>query len=148
MKKYDEYQIFMKYKCANLSFNLLIGLLLINAFLAVRLGSRWEWGTTKEIEILVIVLIASLFNTIISVYHNAWYTKENEKRGYMWFFLISGIINLTFTIEYFISNPNSLLINGKIGFEIFKLMPALLGLSISIPYFIREWNEKRMEKNE
>lgn len=63
-------------------------------------------------------------------------------------FLISGIINLTFTIEYFISNPNSLLINGKIGFEIFKLMPALLGLSISIPYFIREWNEKRMEKNE
>lgn len=148
MKKYDEYQIFMKYKCANDSFNLLTGLLLVNAFLGVRLGARWEWGTMKEVEILVIVLISSVFNTIISVYHNAWYTKENEKRGYMWTFLIGGALNLILTIMYYISEPNSLLIDGKIGFEVFKLVPALLGLSVSIPYFIRESKEKWMEKNE
>lgn len=148
MKKYDEYQIFMKYKCANHSFNLLTGLLLVNAFLGVRLGSRWEWGITKEVEVLVILLIASLFNAIISVYYNAWYTKENEKRGHMWFSLISGIIIIMFTIKYFTFTPNSLLIDGKIGFEFFKLMPGLAGLSISIPYFIRESKEKWMEKNE
>lgn len=148
MKKYDEYQIFMKYKCANYSFNLLIGLLLINAFLAIRLGSRWEWGTTKEVEILVIVLIALLFNTIISVYHNAWYTKENEKRGHMWFFLIIGTLHLILISTIFVSEPNSLLTDGKVGFEIFKLMPALAGFSISISYFIREWKEKWMKKNE
>lgn len=148
MKKYDEYQVLMMYKCGHHSFNLLIGLLLVNVFLGVRLGSRWEWGTTKEVEVLVILLIALLFNTIISVYHNAWYTKENEKRGHMWFFLIMGTLHLIFISTIFISKPNSLLTDGKVGFEIFKLMPALLGLSISIPYFIREWNEKRMEKNE
>lgn len=148
MKKYDEYQIFMKYKCANHSFNLLTGLLLVNAFLGVQLGSRWEWGTMKEVEVLVIVLIASLFDTIISVYHNTWYTKENEKRGHMWFFLIIGTLHLIFIGTIFIFQPNSLLTNGKVGFGIFKLMPGLAGLSISIPYFIRESKEKWMEKNE
>lgn len=138
----------MMYKCAHHSFNLLIGLLLVNAFLGVRLGSRWEWGIIKEVEVLVIVLIVSVFNTIISVYHNAWYTKENEKRGHMWFFLIGGIIYLIFTIESFVSNPNSLLMDGKVGFQVFKLIPALLGLSVSIPYFIRVRKEKWMEKNE
>lgn len=54
-KKYDEHQVFMKYKRAYYSFNFLKSLLLINTFLGVILGFRWEWGTTKEVEILVII---------------------------------------------------------------------------------------------
>lgn len=149
MKKYDEYQMLMRYKCAHYSFNLLISLLLANTFLGIRLQSRWEWGTIREVEILIIICITLVFHTIISVYHNAYYKKGYEKRNYMWLFLFLGILNLVFTIEYYITNPSSILIHGKIGFQFFRLIPAMSALSISTPYFVRNAIDKRRErKNE
>ena len=59
MKKYDEYQKFMRYKYGYYSFNSLIFLVVFNYLIG--LFFNFHWAITKELEIIILLIMIALF---------------------------------------------------------------------------------------
>lgn len=142
MKKYDEYQKLMRYKYGYYSFILLVSLLVLNNILDIFFNL--QWGETKEVETLFIMFSVMLFFIILSVYHNAYFKKNDDVKAYIWIFLITGIINLysSFDLENFEPGNTS---NGKISTDAVYTFGGLIWLAIPITYFIRNEIDKRRE---
>lgn len=142
MKKYDEYQKLMRYKYGYYSFILLVSLLVLNNILDIFFNL--QWGETKEVETLFIMFSVMLFFIILSVYHNAYFKKNDDVKAYIWIFLITGIINLysSFDLENF--EPGNTF-NGKITTDAVYTFGGLIWLAIPITYFIRNEIDKRRE---
>jgi low temperature requirement protein LtrA len=88
MKQYDEYQKLIRYKYGYYSFISLIGLIILNYFLG--LFPNLQWGATREIEMLIIIGVVILFFGNISVYHHAYFRKNDNKKINYWLFLAVG----------------------------------------------------------
>lgn len=146
MKQYDEYQRLMRYKYGYYSFISLIGLITLNYFLG--LFSNLQWGVTKDLEMLIIMYIIVLFFVNISVYHNAYFRKNDNKKVISWLFLITGLFGLYTTYQTFLIMPEEIILDGKIGRGAIQLFSGLLFLSIPITTFIRNRIDKKIEKKE
>jgi len=143
MKQYDEYQKLMRYKYGYYSFISLIGLIMLNYFLG--LSPNLQWGATKELEILIILFLVVLFFINISIYHHAYFRKNDNKKGISLLFLLTGLFSLYIT---FLIMPEEIIIDEKIGSGAISLFSGLLFLSIPITTFIRNRIDKKMEKKE
>lgn len=146
MKQYDEYQKLMRYKYGYYSFISLISLIILNYFLG--LFPNLQWGATIETEMLIIVFVVVIFFANISVYHNAYFRKKDNKKGISWLFLITGLFSLYTTYQTFLFMPEEIIIDGKIGSGAIQLFSGILFLSIPITTFIRNGIDKKMEKKE
>lgn len=146
MKRYDEYQKLMRYKYGYYSFISLVSLIILNYFLGLLFNL--QWGATKEIEMLIILVIVGIFFANISVYHNAYFRKTDNPKGTTWLFLFVGLFSLYATYQTFLFQPEEIIINGKIGRGAIQLFSGLMFISISITYFIRNRIDKKMEKKE
>lgn len=146
MKQYDEYQKLMRYKYGYYSFIYLISLLALNYILG--LFFNFQWGATKETEMLIIMFVVAIFFANISVYHNAYFRKNDNKKGISWLFLITGLFSLYTTYQTFLFMPEEIIIDGKIGSGAIQLFSGILFLSIPVTTFIRNRIDKKMEKKE
>jgi len=146
MKQYDEYQKLMRYKYGYYSFIYLIGLIILNYFLG--LFPNLQWGETKELEMLIITFIVVLFYANTSVYHNAYFRKNDNKKGISWLFLITGLFSLYTTYQTFLIMPEEIIIDGKLGGGAIQIFSSLLFLSIPITTFIRNRIDKKIDKKE
>ncbi|MBM6613830.1 hypothetical protein JTF06_02840 [Desemzia sp. RIT804] len=147
MKKYDEYQKLMRYKYGYYSFNLLVGLLVLNTLLGIIFDA--QWGETKEVEMLFILFLVMLFFVILSVYHNAYFRKNDNVKGYIWLFLVTGIINLHSSFQVRALDFSNTLVEGKVSSDFIYTFGGLIWLAIPITYFVRNAVDKRRErKNE
>lgn len=147
MKQYDEYQKLMRYKYGYYSFYSLIILLALNYILS--LFFNFQWGATKELEMLIIVFVVTIFFTNISVYHHAYFRKNENKKGYSWLLLFVGLFGLYKTYQMFLFEPEEIIINGNINRGVIQLFSSLMFVSIPITYFIRnKIDEKRERKDE
>lgn len=143
MKKYDEYQKLMRYKCGYYSFIFLNCMLGLNAFLGIQFNV--QWGETKELELLMIILLALWFFNVSCVYNHAYYRKGEEKRWALWLFLVLGITHLCLVIGTDHSPSEPIFSDGKIGFKLIHLLSPITLLSISVPYFIRDLIDKKKD---
>lgn len=143
MKKYDEYQKLMRYKYGYYSFVFLICLFILNYLFGQFFN--FQWGATKELEMLIIMFVVALFYVNISVYHNAYFHKNDDKKSYSWLFLIIGIISLYTTYQNFLISPEEIIINGKLGRGAIQLFSGLMFVSISITHFIRNKIDEKKE---
>lgn len=141
MKKYDDYQKSIRYKYGYYSFVLLIWLFIANYLLG--LFFNFQWGATKELEMLLIVFVISIFFANISVYHNSYFHKYDDKKGYSWLFLIIGLFGLCTTYQTFIISPEEMIMNGKIGRGAIQLFSSLMFVTIPITYFIKNKVDKK-----
>ncbi|AEB28888.1 hypothetical protein CAR_c01370 [Carnobacterium sp. 17-4] len=141
MKKYDEYQKFMRYKYGYYSFNSLIALIVFNYLIG--LFFNFHWATTKELEIIIIIIMIALFFINACVYKNAYFYKHDDKKSYSWLFFIIGVISLYTNFQTFLISPEKIILNGKVGSGVIPLFSGLIFLSISVTYFIRN----RIDKN-
>lgn len=100
-------------------------------------------GETKELEMLLIVFVVSLFFANISVYHNAYFHKYDDKMSYSWLFLIIGLLGLYTTYQSFLISPEEMIIDGKIGRGAIQLFSSLIFVTIPITYFIKNKIDNR-----
>ena len=144
MKQYDEYQKLMRYKYGYYSFILLVGLLILNTLLGITFDT--QWGETKEIETLVIMFLVMLFFVILSVFHNAYFRKNDNVKGYIWLFLITGIFNFYVSFEIGGFEMSNISTSGKVSSENVQTIGNLIWLAIPITYFIRNAIDKRRDE--
>ena len=114
MKKYDEYQKLMRYKYGFHSFNLLIALLGLNVLLDIFF--EVQWGETKNTEILVFIVISAIFFNVTSVYHNAYFHKDEDVKTQLWSLAIVGGLSLFVSSLTLFYNPESILTNGRVNY--------------------------------
>ncbi|SEL23819.1 hypothetical protein SAMN04488700_0385 [Carnobacterium iners] len=146
MKQYDEYQKLMRYKYGYYSFIYLISLLGLNYLLG--LFFNLQWGATKETEMLIIMFVVVIFFTNISVYHNAYFRKKDDKKVYSWLLLIVGLFSLYTTYQTFLIMLEEIMINGKINEGATRFLSGSLLVSIPITYFIKNKIDKKIEIKE
>ena len=136
----------MRYKCGYYSFIFLNCLLGLNAFLGIQFNL--QWGETKELELLIIILLALCFFNVSCVYNHAYYRKGEEKRWALWLFLVLGLIHLLLVVSTYNSPSEPIFSDGKIGFKLIHLLSPITLLAISVPYFMRDLIDKRKESND
>ena len=146
MKQYDEYQKLMRYKYGYYSFNTLIILLALNYILG--LFFNFQWGATKELEMLSILFIVAIVFTNISVYHNAYFRKNENKKDSSWLLLFVGLFGLYGTYQTFLFQPEEIIINGNINRGIIQLFSSLMFVSIPITYFVRNKIDERRDRKD
>lgn len=146
MKQYDEYQKFMRYKYGYYSFMTLILLIVSNYILG--LIFEVQWAQTKELETIIITLITVLFFINISVYHNAYFRKNEDKKGSIIGLLFLGIFNIFVAYQSLGVYPEDFILNGKIGEGLIQFFSGLMFLSIPITYFIRDKIDKKRSAKE
>ena len=146
MKQYDEYQKFMRYKYGYYSFMTLILLIVSNYILG--LIFEVQWAQTKELETIIITFITVLFFINISVYHNAYFRKNEDKKGSIIGLLFLGIFNIFVAYQSLGVYPEDFILNGKIGEGLIQFFSALMFLSIPITYFIRDKIDKKRSAKE
>ncbi|WP_407372065.1 hypothetical protein [Carnobacterium sp.] len=146
MKKYDEQQKFRRYKYGYYSFNSLIVLIVFNYLIG--LFFNFHWATTKELEVIILLIMIALIFINACVYHNAYFYKDDDKKSYSWLFFIIGSVSLYTNCQTFLISPEKIILNGKVGSGAIPLFSGLMFLSISITYFIRNRiDKKRKQKN-
>lgn len=142
MKQYDEYQKLIRYKYGYYSYISLASLLVFNYIIGQYFN--FQWGATKEIEMLIILFVVAIFFANISVYHHAYFRKNEDKKGYSWLLLIVGLFGLYVTYQIFLHQPEEIMINGNINRGAIYLFSSLMFVSIPITYFLRnKIDEKR-----
>ena len=146
MKQYDEYQKFMRYKYGYYSFMTLILLIVSNYILG--LIFEVQWAQTKELETIIITLITVLFFINISVYHNAYFRNNEDKKGSIIGLLFLGIFNIFVAYQSLSVYPEDFILNGKIGEGLIQFFSGLMFLSIPITYFIRDKIDKKRSARE
>ncbi|WP_301426262.1 hypothetical protein [Carnobacterium sp.] len=146
MKQYDEYQKFMRYKYGYYSFMTLILLIVSNYILG--LIFEVQWAQTKELETIIITFITVLFFINISVYHNAYFRKNEDKKGSIIVLLFLGIFNIFVAYQSLGVYPEDFILNGKIGEGLIQFFSGLMFLSIPITYFIRDKIDKKRSAKE
>ena len=146
MKQYDEYQKFMRYKYGYYSFMTLILLIVSNYILG--LIFEVQWAQTKELETIIITLITVLFFINISVYHNAYFRNNEDKKGSIIGLLFLGIFNIFVAYQSLGVYPEDFILNGKIGEGLIQFFSGLMFLSIPITYFIRDKIDKKRSAKE
>ncbi len=146
MKQYDEYQKFMRYKYGYYSFMTLILLIVSNYILG--LIFEVQWAQTKELETIIITFITVLFFINISVYHNAYFRKNEDKKGSIIGLLFLGIFNIFVAYQSLGVYPEDFILNGKIGEGLIQFFSGLMFLSIPITYFIRDKIDKKRSAKE
>lgn len=146
MKQYDEYQKLMRYKYGYYSFIYLISLLALNYILG--LFFNFHWGATKETEMLIIMFVVVIFYANISVYHNAYFRKKDDKKSYSWLLLIIGLLGLYTTYQTFLVRPEEIMINGKINEGATQFFSGIMFVSIPITYFIKNKIDEKRERKE
>ncbi len=146
MKQYDEYQKFMRYKYGYYSFMTLILLIVSNYILG--LIFEVQWAQTKELETIIITFITVLFFINISVYHNAYFRKNEDKKGSIIGLLFLGIFNIFVAHQSLGVYPEDFILNGKIGEGLIQFFSGLMFLSIPITYFIRDKIDKKRSAKE
>jgi len=146
IKQYDEYQKFMRYKYGYYSFMTLILLIVSNYILG--LIFEVQWAQTKELETIIITFITVLFFINISVYHNAYFRKNEDKKGSIIGLLFLGIFNIFVAYQSLGVYPEDFILNGKIGEGLIQFFSGLMFLSIPITYFIRDKIDKKRSAKE
>lgn len=146
MKQYDEYQKFMRYKYGYYSFMTLILLIVSNYILG--LIFEVQWAQTKELETIIITFITVLFFINISVYHNAYFRKNEDKKGSIIGLLFLGIFNIFVAYQSLGVYPEDFILNGKIGEGLIQFFSGIMFLSIPITYFIRDKIDKKRSAKE
>jgi len=135
LNKYDDDQKFTRYKYGYCSFNSLIILIVLNYIFG--LFFNFQWGATKELEIIILIGITALGFINICVYKNVFFYKHNNKRAYSWFYFIIGIVYLYRNFQTYLTYPEEIILDGQIGIGAIDLFFGLLFFSISITYSIR-----------
>lgn len=125
MQSYDEYQQNMRYKYGYHSFEIITLLTLFNYFFSTVYNT--QWAETKELEILVIILIANMYSLIMYSYRGAYLTKWQSPRLFSIVYFILGVIITT--LSFFLSSP--LISDGKLTSSILLFLIGIVLIAIS-----------------
>lgn len=85
MKYYDEYQKFMRYKYGHHAFAIVLTLTILNMIISSAYDI--QWAQTKEIESIVIIVLAVFYAIIMSIYRGAYFAKWENPIFYSIIFL-------------------------------------------------------------
>ncbi|MCC5894385.1 MAG: hypothetical protein JJU16_02910 [Alkalibacterium sp.] len=139
MKKYDEYQKFMRYKYGSHSFHILWFLIFAN----YTFGTIYniQWAETKELEYILLAYIAIFYTLIMYVYHGAYYKKNQLSILNTLFAGIFGFFYLFWSLSVHLD----FISDGRITFNITLPFLGVMWLSTSVAYLIRHLAEKRKD---
>ncbi|MDZ7836363.1 MAG: hypothetical protein U5K84_14515 [Alkalibacterium sp.] len=136
MKNFDEYQKFMRYKYGYQAFGIVLVLTLINYFMSLFMSLL---GETRELETMVIVLIAIMYSLIMYIYKGAYFTKKQNHKLYAVIFFLIGVLNIFNSLSPY----TPLIADGKITSNFLILIAGILWLSIPATYVTRMVVEKK-----
>lgn len=142
MKYLDEYQKFMRYKYGHHAFAIVLTLTILNMIISSAYDI--QWAQTKEIESMVIMVIAVFYAIIMSIYRGAYFAKWENPIFYSIIFLFIGLMNF-----YLSFSPHTpMIVDGQLTLNVMMLMSGIVWLAIPITYFVKLVVEKRRDAKE